>query len=329
MSDTVAVTGATGFIGGALCRELAGQGWRVRALGRRDPGPTAEGVAYHRTDLFDAASLRPALAGVTTVIHLAARVHVMDDQSADPLAEFRRVNVRATEVLLDEAARAGVTRFVFASSVKAVGESSELALTETTPPDPQDPYGRSKLEAEQVVRRASEEQALDTVVLRLPLVYGPGMKGNMLRLFRAVDRRLPLPLALVRNRRSLAFLGNVAEAVLAVLRTPGRGARTYFVSDEHDVSTPELLRAIGRALGREPRLLPVPPSAFRVAGRVGDVISTVRPLPLTTAAVDRLLGTLVVDSSALRRATGFLPPYTLEEGLAITAKWYRLQRERV
>ena len=149
------------------------------------------------------------------------------------------------------------------------------------------------------------------------------MKGNMLRLFRAVDRGLPLPLGRVRNRRSLVFLGNAVEAMLAVLRTPGRGARTFFVSDGRDVSTPELLRAIGRALGREARLLPVPPIAFRAAGRLGDVLSRIRPLPLTTAAVDRLLGSLMVDASALTRATGYAPRYGLEEGLRITAAWYR------
>lgn len=329
VSETVAVTGATGFIGAALCRELAGQGWRVRALGRREPGPLPNGIAFHRADLLDAPSLRAALAGATTVIHLAARVHVMREQAADPLAEFRRVNVTGTELLLEEAVRAGVTRLVFASSVKAVGESSELPFTESTPPRPGDPYGQSKLEAEELVRRAAKAHALDATVLRLPLVYGPGMKGNMLRLFRAVDRGLPLPLGLVRNRRSLVFLGNMTGAVLAVLRTPARGPRTFFVSDGDDVSTPDLLRSIGRALGRAPRLVPVPPVAFRAAGRLGDVVSTVRPVPLTTAAVDRLLSTLVVDSSALGRATGFVPRYTLDAGLGITAEWYRLEKGRM
>lgn len=323
MSELLAVTGATGFIGGAVCRELAAQGWAVRALGRREPGPLPEGVAFCRADILDEAAVRSALTGATTLIHLAARVHVMREEAADPLAEFRRVNVTGTKRLLDAAVQAGVSRVIFASSVKAVGESGERPFTESTPARPVDPYGQSKLEAEALVRGAAEEYGLDATVIRLPLVYGPGMKGNMLRLFRTVDRAVPLPLGSVRNRRSLVFVGNVAEAILAVLRTPGRGARTFFVSDGRDVSTPELLRSIGRALGRTPRLLPVPPILFRAAGRVGDLVSVVRPLPLTTDAVDRLLGTLVVDSSALRQATGFTPRYTLEEGLDLTAEWYR------
>jgi nucleoside-diphosphate-sugar epimerase len=323
----VLVTGANGFVGSWLCRALGEAGVQVRGVGRREAAPSPPGVAYHRVDILDAAALRPVLAGVDAVVHLAARVHVMREWAADPLREFRRVNVDGTRILLDEASRAGVTRFVFASTVKAVGEASDDAMTEQTPPRPQDPYGESKLEAEELIRGVAERQPLRTAILRFPLLYGPRMKGNMLRLFRLVDRGIPLPFGLVRNQRSIAFVGNVVAAVLAVLESSLASSRTFFVSDGRDLATPELVRLIGRALGRNARLLPVPPALLRAAGLAGDLIATLRPVPLTSAAVDRLLGSLTVDSTALTRAIGFRPPYAVEEGLRITAAWY-LSRER-
>jgi nucleoside-diphosphate-sugar epimerase len=320
------VTGANGFVGSWLCHALGGAGIQVRGIGRHGPGPLAQGVAYHRADLLDAAALRPALAGADTVVHLAARVHVMRESAREPLSEFRRINVDGTRVLLEEAVRAGVARLVFASTVKAVGESSPVPWTEEAVPRPADPYGVSKLEAEELVRDMAERHSLQATTLRLPLVYGPGMKGNMLSLFHLVDRGIPLPLGLVHNRRSMAFVGNVAAAMLAVVQSPPARPRTFFVSDGRDLSTPELLRLIGRALDRKVRLLPVPSPLFRAAGRIGDLVSRLRQVPLTSAAVDRLLGSLTVDASALTRAVGFRPPYSVEEGLRITAEWY-LRRE--
>lgn len=317
------VTGANGFVGSWACRALAAAGMQVRALGRGEPSALPSAVSYHRADLLDARALGAALDGADTVVHLAARVHVMRESAGDPLGEFRRVNVEGTRILLDQAVRAGATRVVFASTVKAVGEGGATLLTDQTIPAPDDPYGVSKLEAEDVVRSTADRHALEATILRFPLIYGPGMKGNMLRLFRLVDRGVPLPLGLVRNRRSMAFVGNAVAAMLAVLRVPADRSRVFFVSDARDVSTPELLRLIGGALGRRVRLLPVPAPVFRVAGRMGDVLSRVRPVPLTSRVVDRLLGSLAVDVSPLARATGFHPPYTLEEGLRITAEWYR------
>jgi nucleoside-diphosphate-sugar epimerase len=320
---TVAVTGSGGFVGSWLCRALLDAGFQVRGVGRGVSGALPSGMTYHRADLLDRDGLRPALADAGALVHLAARVHVMRESARDPLGEFRRVNVDGTRLLLEQAAGAGVSRVVFASSVKAVAEASEAPLTESTPPRPRDPYGVSKLEAEQVVRDLAHGDGPHGTILRLPLLYGPGMKGNMLSLFRLVDRGVPLPLGLVRNRRSLAFVGNVAAAVLAVLQSPAPRQDTFFLSDGRDLSTPELLRLIGRELGRKVRLLPVPAPLFRAAGRAGDAISRLRPVPLTSAAGDRLLGSLTVDPSALARAVGFRPPYAVEEGLRITADWYR------
>ncbi len=319
----VVVTGSNGFVGSWLCRVLIEAGLEVRGVGRHAPDSPVPGVSFHPADLLDGEGVRPALAGADTVVHLAARVHVMREAAAEPLREFRRINVDGTRSLLEESVRAGVRRVVFASTVKAVAEESRQPLTQRTPARPVDPYGVSKLEAEELVAAEARRHALEATILRLPLVYGPGMKGNMLSLFRLVDRGIPLPLGSVDNRRSLAFVGNVAAAMLTALRAPGGEPATFFVSDGRDLSTPELLRLIGHALGRDARLLRVPPALFRAAGRLGDLVSRLRPVPLTSSAVDRLLGSLAVDPSALNRSLGFRPPYTVEEGLRLTAEWYR------
>lgn len=323
---TVLVTGASGFLGGHVCRRLAGAGWRVRGLVR--PGRAlAPGVDPAPADgLGDADAVARAVQGADAVVHLAARVHVMRDTSADPLAEFRRVNVEGTRVLLDAAVAAGVRSFVFASSAKAVGEWTRAPWTEETEPRPADPYGLSKLEAERLVLARAAGTGTAATVLRLPLIYGPGVRANVLRLFDSVARGIPLPFRGIENRRTLLFSGNAAAAVLAVLESPEAAGETFFVSDGRSVSTPELVELIAGALGRRARLLPLPQRLLRAAARAGDVLARAVPFPLTTAAVDRLTGSLEVDSSRLTRVTGFVPPYTMEEGLAETAAWYRSTR---
>jgi nucleoside-diphosphate-sugar epimerase len=319
------VTGASGFIGSQVCVAFSAKGYPVRAfVTDRSRAPASAGSAVPG-DLLDRDAVREAVRGVGTVVHLAARVHVLNDRSADREALYQRTNVEGTRVLLEEAARAGVERFVFISSVKAVGESSVNAWTEETPPAPQDPYGRSKLDAERVVREIGEREGMHVPILRLPLVYGPGMKGNMLRLFEAVARGWPLPFGAVPNRRSLVYSGNLVAAIEAVAIAPVACA-TFFVTDGRDLSTTELIQEIARALGRPARLIPVPVAVFRAAGRLGDRLARVVPSPLTSVTLDRLLGSLVVDSSKLRRVTGFIPPFTVERGLRETAAWFKRQR---
>lgn len=322
-ANTVLVTGASGFVGSAVCARLLEGGSRVRALLRPGSAAPAGTEPVVAAGLHDGEALRRAVEGVDAVVHLAARVHVMRDAASDPLAEFRAVNVEGTRRLAREAAAAGVRTFVFASSVKAMGEMSPASgpWTEATPPAPADPYGVSKLEAEAALA-AEAAGGMRAAVLRLPLVYGPGVKANMLRLFQLVDRGVPLPLGGIRNRRSLLFVGNAADAVRAVLAAPD-AAGVFLVSDGEDLATPELVRRIGRALGRPARLLPVPEALFRAAAAAGDVVSRAVPFPFTRAAADRLLGSLAVDSGRLRRMAGWTPPFTVDDGLSRTAEWYR------
>jgi nucleoside-diphosphate-sugar epimerase len=318
----VLVTGASGFLGAHVAHGLLGRGLAVRALTRRgslsapagtEPAPIAA--------LNDAAGLRRALEGVTSVIHLAAYVH--RPRGPGDEAAYREVNVDGTVALLDAGVAAGIRDFVFVSTVKAVGEVSREPWTERTPPAPVDPYGRTKLAAEEAVRAAALRHGLHAPILRLPLVYGPGMKANALRLFQLVDRGLPLPLGAVRNQRSLLYVGNFVAAVAATVEHDA-GNDLFFVSDGAPIATPHLIRAIARALGRPARLVPVPVGLMRVAARIGDQMARVAPtVPFTSVNLDRVVGSLAVDSSKLSTAVGFRPPYTLDQGLAPTAAWYR------
>jgi len=322
--EVVVVTGASGFLGRPVTRALLERGVRVRGLARPGAAPLEPGVEPAPAEgVHDREGVRRAVEGAGAVVHLAARVHVMRDAAADPLAEFRRVNVEGTRTVLEEAIRAGARRFLFASSVKALGEGGDAVLTDDTPPAPADPYGVSKLEAERVVRELADAAGVHAPILRFPLVYGPGVRANFLRLLQLVDRGIPLPFGAVRNRRSMAYVENAAAAVVAALESPAAARESFLVSDGDDLSTPELVRRIARALGRPARLVPIPPALFAAGGRVGDLLARLVPFPLTSAAVHRLLGSLAVDSSRLTRLTGFAPPFTVDQGLAATAAWYR------
>jgi len=326
--DKVLVTGASGFLGGHVCTRLVARGLGVRGLVRAQTSALPAGVERaSASDLLDRAAIRTAMEGVSTVVHLAARVHVMEERAADPLQAFREVNVEGTRALAEEAQRAGVRTFVFVSSVKAVGESSSSTpWHDGVAPAPVDPYGVSKLEAERLLADLSARSSFGSCTIRLPLVYGPGMKGNMRRLFEVVDRGWPLPFGAVDNRRALIYSGNVAAAIEAAIRsdttTPAlRGP--FFVSDGEDVSTATLVRAIARSLDRPARLVPVPPALIRAAGRTGDVLRKILPFPFSSAHADRLLGSLSLDTSGFAHATSFRPPFTMQEGLKVTALWYR------
>lgn len=314
MRGLLLVTGANGFVGSALCEALerAGHGLRRAVRGPGNTGAPRATVAVG--DIGAKTDWRDALAGSDCVVHLAARTHVLREAAADPLAEYRRVNVEGTRRLAEQAAAAGVRRLVFLSSVKVNGERTvSQAFVEGDPPRPEDAYGISKWEAEQELLQIARATGLEVVVLRPPLVYGPGVKGNFLRLLRLVARGVPLPLASVHNWRSLVYLGNLVDAILTATGAPQSAGQTYLVSDGEDVPTPDLIRAIARALGAQPRLFPCPPALLRaaaaLAGRGGEAA--------------RLTGSLQVDSSRIRRELGWQPPFTLGQGLAETARWFK------
>jgi nucleoside-diphosphate-sugar epimerase len=243
----------------------------------------------------------------SVVIHLAARVHVMNDTDTDSLTAFRAVNVDGTLNLARQAAAAGVTRFVFVSSVKVNGESTQpgRAFTEADAPNPQDAYGQSKHEAEQCLRQLSDDTGMEVVVIRPPLVYGSGVKANFASLMRAVHRGWPLPLGAVHNQRSLVALDNLVDFIVTCITHPQAANQTFLVSDGQDLSTTELVRGIAQAAGLTSRLLPVPVWALQLGATLlgkGD-------------AVQSLCGNLQVDISKARNLLGWVPPVSVEEGL--------------
>ncbi|MBU2549829.1 MAG: SDR family oxidoreductase [Proteobacteria bacterium] len=312
----ILVTGPTGFVGRGLLDRLTREGWLIRAAVR-----SADRAALLPTDVEAAVvgpigpltDWRPVLSGIDVVVHLAARAHVMNDPAGDPLAAYREVNAAGTECLAHAAVDAGIERFVFMSSVKVNGEGAARPYTETDPPDPADAYGLTKLEAETALAGAAREAGMAMVVLRPPLVYGPGVKANFLNLLRAVDRGLPLPLASVDNRRSLIYLGNLVDVIMTCLVHEKAAGKTYLVSDGEDVSTAELIRKMAAALGRPARLWPVPPILLKAAGRLTG----------RSASIDRLLGSNTVDASGIRSDLDWRPPHDMADGLEETARWFK------
>jgi UDP-glucose 4-epimerase len=236
----------------------------------------------------------------------------MNDRVQDPLVLYRATNTDATLNLARQAVAAGVKRFVFISSIKVNGEGRELPYSEFDLPSPQDAYAISKWEAEQGLRAIESSTGMQVVILRPPLVYGPGVGANFLRLMRSVERGLPLPFGRVDNRRSLLYLGNFTDAIRVCLDHPAAAGQTFLLSDGEDVSSADLIRRLALAMHRPARLLPLPPSWLRAAGALLG----------RGAEVDRLLGSLSVDSSKIRRELGWRPPFSMDEGLSQTADYY-------
>ncbi len=314
----ILVTGGSGFVGGAVIRRLAAAAPRGVLAAVRRPGIVFPGDvrSVPVDDLLATTDWSAALNGVDCVVHCAARVHVMNEESADPLAEFRRVNVAGTAHLARQAAACGVRRFVFLSSVKVNGESTEedLPFTADATPAPADPYGVSKREAEDVLRGIAGETGLEVVILRPPLVYGPGVKANFASMMRWLARGVPLPFAAVTaNRRSLVALDNLVDLIVTCLHHPAAAQQTFLVSDGEDLSTADLLRRMGTALGRPARLFGVPPALLRLAATVAN-----RP-----GVYQRLCGSLQLDITKTRQRLGWTPPLSVDEGLRRAADGLR------
>lgn len=317
----VLITGASGFVGSALCVKMSERGYTVRRAVRRAEGHSQSvplsnetGLVVPIGDIGPDTDWTVALTRVDCVVHLAARVHVMKEVVHDPLAEFRRMNTAGTEHLARCAVKAGVKRLVFMSSIKVNGEATtDTPFAETDPPRPRDPYGISKWEAEQALARVAADTGLEIVILRSPLIYGPEVKGNFLSLVKAIVRGVPLPLAGIRNRRSLLYIGNAVDALVLAATHPSAAGRTFLLSDGQDVSTPDLIQQLAKLLCVRARLVRCPPFLLQLAGgMLGKAES-----------VSRLTSSLQVDSSTIRNTLGWRPPWSLEQGLQATAEWYR------
>jgi nucleoside-diphosphate-sugar epimerase len=303
------ITGANGFVGRGIIKFLSNSGFCLRAVVRqRDPGftPNCEtieiGSIDGETDWFK------ALDKVDVVIHLAARVHIKVEPVDDSLEAFRNVNVRGTERLVCMAAKRGIRRFIFLSSVKVNGEGAPRPYNENDLPAPQDAYAISKREAEDRLACIAAETGLQAVILRLPLVYGPGVKANFKNLIKIVSAGLPLPFKGINNRRSFLYLGNLVDAISTCITHPLAAGETFMVSDGQDVSTPDLIKMIAFAMNKKVVLFSLHPGILKALCKIVG----------KTEELEKLTGSLLVDSSKIRNLLGWKPPFTLEEGIKET-----------
>lgn len=314
----ILITGASGFVGRALCPHLAKAGYEVSACVRQHAALEAEWTAQGRVSLCETGEVNPHtdwrewLTDVEAIVHLAARVHVMRDDTGNRLQHYREANTQTTLNLARQAAESGVRRFVFVSTVKVLGEGKDEPYRESDIPGPVDDYALSKWEAEQGLHAISAETGMEVVILRPPLVYGPGVKANFLRLMQWVERGWPLPLGAVKNRRSLIYLGNFISAITVCLEHPAAAGKTFLVSDGEDVSTPDLICLIANEIGHTARLLPVPLGLIQTLARMAG----------KQKEVERLLGSLSVDGRLIKQTCNWLPPFSLQEGIRNTVQAY-------
>jgi nucleoside-diphosphate-sugar epimerase len=313
LARRILVTGANGFIGKAVCADLQSRGYEVLAAVRGAPPDAANlaGVRYlPMGDIDPATDWSDALPGVGSVVHLAARVHLMRETAPDPLAEFRRVNVALTLNLARQAALSGVKRFIFVSSIKVNGESSPVGqpFTADDPPRPLDAYGVSKLEAEQALMELAATAGLEVVIIRPVLVYGPGVKANFEAMTRWVRKGVPLPFGALHNQRSLVALDNLVDFIATCLIHPAAANQTFLVSDGEDLTVTNLLQRTAAAVGRQASLLPVPMVVLRILGRLLGKEPVIR----------RLCDTLQVDIEKNRRLLGWVPPVSVDTALRKT-----------
>lgn len=313
----ILITGATGLVGGALIQRLSQNRScnRLIAASRRQVSWDSNVTPVLFKELDGSTDWSEALAGVTTLVHCAARVHIMNEPAADSLAEFRNVNVDGTLNLARQAAQAGVTRLVFLSSIKVNGEESlpGKPFTAMDRPAPQDAYAISKFEAEAGLRKISDLSGMEVVIVRPPLVYGPGVGANFAALMRGLSRGIPLPLGAVRtNRRSLVALDNLVDLLVTCIEHPAAAFQTFLVSDGEDLSTTDLLRRAGEAMGKSPRLLPVPQSCIRLGTSIFGREDIAR----------RLLNNLQIDMKHTCDLLSWSPPISVDEGLRRTVRGY-------
>ena len=315
----ILVTGANGFIGTQLAETLANSGHQVRNTARSLTPNSPITREMITCDLESADNLDHLTTGCDAIVHLAGRAHVMSDDPATSESLYLSANVDVTRRLAQSAARTGVKRMILMSSVKVNGESTTIdsPFTSQDIPNPQDPYGRSKTQAEQVLWNVASTCELEGVVIRPPLVYGPGVRANFASLIGIVNRGIPLPLGSIHNKRSFVAIDNLIDCVATALQSSNAAGQTFLVSDGQDLSTPELIRAIASSLHKSPMLIPIPTALLKLAATPAGKRN----------AYDRLCGSLTVDIASTKQKLSWTPPFTVQESLQRTVDAFIQSRD--
>ncbi len=311
----ILITGHTGFIGRHLTPALIAKNHAITGISRHIDlalaNPQLQQIQISSIEQYT--DWHQALIGVDTIIHLAARAHILEDSVEDPAAEFFRVNTQGTINLVKAAIQAEVKHFIFISSIGAVTTLSQNILTETATCQPDTPYGTSKLAAETALIELCQNTPMSWTIVRPTLVYGPGNPGNMQRLLKLVNSHLPLPLGSIDNQRSFLYIENLIDAIITCLDHPNAKNQIFLLSDGQNISTPTLIRHLAYFLNTRSILLPIPVSVLRLLGKITG----------KSSALDRLLESLVVSTDKITTTLNWQPPYSIEQGLAATAKWYK------
>ncbi|CCN81688.1 UDP-glucose 4-epimerase [Vibrio nigripulchritudo SFn27] len=311
------VTGGTGFVGSQVCQQALYEGWEVACQHRNHP-PKQDKIELFKLEVGSATDWSESLRGVDCIVHCAARVHQMHDEYTNPLDAYREVNTKGTTNLALQAAQAGVKRLIFLSSVKVNGESTEVGKPFTSKVEgaPSDPYGLSKFEAEKELHVIAKKTGLEIVIIRPPLVYGPGVKANFLTLLKVVKLGLPLPLGSIKNTRSLVFIENLVDLILECAVNPDAKGHTFLASDEKSVSTPELLKCIAASMSKRYWVIPFPSAMLKLtASLVGK-----------SDIVERLAGNLEVDPTQTFDVLSWKPPVSFEDGIKKTVNQFVLEQ---
>jgi UDP-glucose 4-epimerase len=314
----IGITGATGFVGSSLVKSLKSKA--IKTYGRNKLNGLSDRYFYEGS-INSTSDFTEFTADLDVIIHCAARVHIMDDNSANPLEDFREVNTKGTLNLAKQAVAAGVKRFIFVSSIKVNGESTKLSkpFTHNDERYPKDFYGQSKAEAEELLLKLAKETGLEVVIIRPTLVYGPGVKANFASLLNLVSKGLPLPFGCIKNnKRSFVSVRNLVDLIITCIEHPKAANQVFLVSDDNDVSTASLVKKMSNALGKPNRLLPVPLWCYHFVGKVFG----------KQDVVNRLLGSLQVDISHTKDTLDWTPPQTIEQGFNETAKAFLINIEK-
>jgi len=302
------VTGGSGFIGKAVCENLKKKNYKINITSRRDIIKNSNDVKVYNINEIDGnTDWFQALTAVSCIIHCAAKTHMMNNDKQNSLSSFRKINVKGTLNLAKQASACGVKRFIFLSSIKVNGERTEKSsiFRHNDIPKPEDSYGKSKWEAEKGLWEISKQTGLEVVIIRAPLVYGPGVKGNLERLIKIIKSRIPLPFSLIKNQRSLVGIDNLVDLIVRCIDDHKASGNTFLVSDEEDISTPDLVRQIASSMGLSVRLFPIPLSLLKFFGFLLG----------KKTEIDRLVGSLRIDNSYTKEILNWTPPLSVEEGI--------------